>query len=386
MRSLLLLLLATLAACSGAMAQPQYSPDPDTIAKFLAGLAVPAAPVDATTMERPGGPAPDPSPFTNPESPWIIHSNELDRAWKHTQEAQLATIANWAPSALGSAYRDTGTMFYMFSGPDFLYAHAFFPEARTYVLCGNEPVGAVPNLNKVPAEVLPAALANIRKSLESVLNWSFFITKNMKNDLTQPQLNGTLPLLYVFLARAGYNIDTVRLVTIDRTGTVIENENGETPGVRIVFTKSPDSPQHTLYYFCSDLSDEGVKNKPGFLRFCEREGRGVSLLKAASYLMHEPGFSHVREFLLGHSDTILQDDSGIPFHYFEPNKWTLHYWGPYAGPIDVFKKYWQPDLANEWTHNASAPLRFGFGYQWQPTRSGLMIATSTETTLTQVQQ
>ena len=32
-------------------------------------------------------------------------------------------------------------MFYMFSGPDFLYANAFYPKATTYVLSALEPVG-----------------------------------------------------------------------------------------------------------------------------------------------------------------------------------------------------------------------------------------------------
>src|SRR5205085_11897059 len=53
----------------------------DTTAKFLAGLAVPAAPIDA-----PGS-----------ESPWIVHSRELDRAWKRTEQQQLPAIGSWAP-------------------------------------------------------------------------------------------------------------------------------------------------------------------------------------------------------------------------------------------------------------------------------------------------
>lgn len=68
-------------------------------------------------------------------------------------------------------------MFYMFSGPDFLYANAFFPYARTYILCGIEPVGALPDVARIDRQVLPFALANLRKSLESVLSFSFFITK-----------------------------------------------------------------------------------------------------------------------------------------------------------------------------------------------------------------
>ena len=432
------------------------------MAKYLAGLAVPAAvadgdaslpsqtapesrgeetkasptpipntapqspnrpPPQSSWMRRPGSFIPNrvfPSSPTNPspivtqtpvphsstENPWFTHSNELDRAWKHTQETQLTAIANWAPSALGSPYHQNGTMFYMFSGPDFLYAHAFFPEARTYILVGNEPVGPVPSLNQIPAQALPLALANIRKSLESVLNWSFFITKNMKTDLTQSQLSGTLPLLYVFLARAGCTIESVTPVTINHDGVLAEGEGKKdegriTPGVRIIFQAQSEiadssTPQHLnsstqmVYYFCTDLSDDGIKSTPGLLRFCEEQGRGVSLLKAASYLMHEPGFSRVRQFLLDQSDIIVQDDSGIPFRFFaeqspQPNDrrgadsprrseaWNIQLWGPYRGPIDVFKQYWQQDLADEFARTPGGPLPFGFGYQWQPSRSNLMI-------------
>jgi hypothetical protein len=347
-----------------ALASPNTSPD--TTAKFLAGLAVPAAAAESAAGS----------------DPWLVHSAELDRAWKRTDQ-QLAAITNWAPLSLGPAYQENGNMFYMFSGPDFLYAHAFFPNARTYILCGNEPVGSLPDLKTIPAEALPGVLANLRKSLESMLSWSFFITKEMKTDLTRTQLTGTLPLLYVFLARTGYTIDSVTPVTVDRSGVLSENASGETSGVRILAT-APTGTMQTLYYFCSDLSDDGIKAKPGFLRFCENEARGVSLLKAASYLLHEKGFSKIRGFLLERSDTLVQDDSGIPLRFFAGQSWTFRFCGQYVGPIDVFKQYWQSDLADEYAHTVAEALPFGFGYRWQPNRSDLIVASRADQQSTQL--
>ena len=335
---------------------------PDTTAKFLAGMAAPAINVDTSAEQN----------------PWLVHAHELDRAWQRTEQRQLPAIAQWAPDFLGPAYRDTDTLFYMFSGPDFLYAHAFFANARTYILCGTEAVGSVPDLDTIPPQELAATLTNLRASLESVLNWSFFITKNMKVDLTRTRLSGTLPILYVFLARTGCTIDAVTPVTLDSAGNVSEVAKGETPGVRISITNSSGLSQ-TLYYFCTDLSDDGVKSKPGFLRFCENQGRGVSLLKAASYLMHEPGFSQVRDFLLNRSDAIVQDDSGIPLRFFNDQNWSIRYCGHYVGPINVFKQYWQGDLADTYARVTPSPLPFSFGYQWQPNRSDLMIAARLET-------
>ena len=86
---------------------------------------------------------------------WAAHAADLDRAWTHLEQKQLSSIRAWAPEALGASYQDTAPMFYMFSGPDFLYANAFFPNASTYILCGIEPVGPIPDIDKIPRHALP---------------------------------------------------------------------------------------------------------------------------------------------------------------------------------------------------------------------------------------
>ena len=350
-----LLLLVQLVVCAQALAS---DPSADATAKFLAGL-----PVRGTSLEN-----------HSTDSGWAVHATDLDRAWGRLEKEQLSKIHAWAPQALSPSYEDNGPMFYMFSGPDFLYADAFFPNANTYILCGIEPVGPVPDIDKIPRAVLPSALANLRKSLDSVLSWSFFITKNMKVDLKQTQLNGTLPVLYIFLARANCTIDSVTPVALDRAGNFVSDGKGTTPGVKIVFFR-PTGREQTLYYFTSDLADWAIKANPGFLTFCEQQGQGMTLLKAASYLMHSNNFSRVRDFLLGHSKLILEDDSGIPFRFFDPHKWDIRLCGRYHGPINRFKEHPQPDLARADAEGKAAPLEFSFGYQWQPSRSSLMVAT-----------
>jgi hypothetical protein len=350
-----LLLFLSLVLCAQALA---LDPTADATAKFLAGLPVRGTPLESHSID----------------SGWATHATDLDRAWDRLEKQQLSKIRAWAPRALGPSHQDSGPMFYMFSGPDFLYANAFFPNASTYILCGMEPVGPVPDIDKIPRAVLPSALANLRKSLDSVLSWSFFITKNMKIDLTQTQLNGTLPVLYVFLARAGCTIDSVTPVALDLAGNFAPEGKGTTPGVKIAFF-GPSGREQTLFYFASDLADWAIKTNPGFGKFCERQGQGVTLLKAASYLMHSNNFSMVRGFLLAHSKLILQDDSGIPFHFFDPQKWDIRFYGRYHGPINRFKEHPQPDLAKADAESKSAPLEFSFGYQWQPSRSWLMVAT-----------
>ena len=50
----------------------------------------------------------------------------------------------------------------------------------------------------------------MRTSLNSVMNYSFFITSEMSSHLyNRREFMGTLPVLYVFLARTGKTIESV---------------------------------------------------------------------------------------------------------------------------------------------------------------------------------
>ena len=84
----------------------------------------------------------------------------------------------------------------------------------------------------------------------------------MKTDLQAGQLSGTLPILYVFLARSGKTIRDVSPIALDDKGAAyFANENpgpNATRGVRILFAGS-DGVEKTLYYFSTDLSNSGVR-------------------------------------------------------------------------------------------------------------------------------
>ena len=265
-------------------------------------------------------------------------------------------------------------MFYMFSGPDFLYADAFYSKASTYVLSALEPVGSVPDLTRLSAGGVGSALYNVERSLGSILSFSFFITKQMKTDLQAGQLSGTLPILYVFLARSGKTIRDVSPIALDDKGAAyFANENpgpNATRGVRILFSDS-DGPEKTLYYFSTDLSNSGVRVS-GFLKFCATLAPGNSLLKSASYLLHSSSFTTVREFILANSATIIQDDSGVPLANYDPKKWRFFPFGRYAGPIDEFPGRHQPAYAE--LFRRSQPIDFGIGYRWRTHESHLLLS------------
>ena len=305
------------------------------------------------------------------ETGWRQHARSFDAAWENLETRQLSKIRSWSTKNIT---RPQQTMLYMFSGPDFLYADVFFPNATTYVLSGLEPVGGIPDLSRLRRGSLPGALAHIRSSLGSVMNYSFFITKQMKGQLRSGELTGTLPLLYVFLARSGKTIIDVALITLDKDGLELPATEtlatGIPSGVKVAFVDRDGKPR-TLYYFSTDLSDGGVSNS-GFLKFCERLGAADNFIKSASYLLHSGNFSKIRDFVLAQSATVLQDDSGIPVHYFTPGQWELRPFGHYVGPISIFAGRYQSRLSN--LFRRAPPIDFGVGYRWRLRESNLLLA------------
>jgi hypothetical protein len=248
-------------------------------ARFLAGLP----PVESGAFDQ----------VTRDQS-WQNHAASFNKSWGQLEAQRLSKIRAWSASNIKG--RAGMPMYYMFSGPDFLYANAFYPDASTYILSGLEPVGRIPVIN----DYTRRALGNLRSSMASSISLSFFITKNMKHQLRETALSGTLPILMVYIARAGKTIDDINLVTLSPDGIVTPVEAGApqrgVQGARITF-HSPGKPKQTLYYFSTDVSDGGVKNS-GFLKFVDSFGRGDALFKAASYLPHSGGFSQVRDFIV----------------------------------------------------------------------------------------
>ena len=344
-----LLLAAALPACAAEVTA-------DDTARFLAGMS-PSA--DSPLLPLTKDPA------------WQHHARFFDTAFAQLEARQLSKIRTWAAANLAAP---RPTMFYMFSGPDFLYADAFYSKATTYVLSALEPPGSVPDLTRLPHGGVGAALYNVERSLSSILSFSFFITKQMKVDLHAGQLNGTLPILYVFLARSGKTIRNVSPVAIDDKGTAyFVNENpgpNAVRGVRIVFAGS-DGVEKTLYYFSTDLSNSGARAS-GFLKFCATLAPGNSLIKSASYLLHSGNFTTVRDFILNNSATVIQDDSGIPLVYYSPKKWRFFPFGRYAGPIAEFPGRYQESYAE--LFQRAQPMDFGIGYRWRSHESNLLLA------------
>jgi hypothetical protein len=319
-------------------------------ARYLAGMPVSAE-----------------SPLTKLTSDprWIAHSNAMNAAFSKLDQVQLSDIRIWRAEFLAPVTKLSRSCLYFFSGPDFLYADTFYPDCSTYVLVSLEPVESIPELQSVPPAELQNTLQNIEVSLNTLLNFGYFETQDLRDYSQRSQLKGILPIIFVFLARTGKEILNVDYNSLGKGGAL---------GVKVTFLDPATGADKVLYYFSADLSDVGLKRNSAVLRFCNSLGPTNSLLKAASYLLHQNGFSIARDYLLRVSASILQDDSGVPLRYCNSGKWTLRFFGTYTGPINLFKSFYQPDLRQYYATSSPKPLTFGFGYHYNRQDATLILA------------
>jgi hypothetical protein len=269
-------------------------------------------------------------------------------------------------------------VFYPFSGPDAMYALGMFPNSTAFALVGLEPVGELPDMAALDDANLGASLTELRRSLNSIKAFSFFRTNDMRAEFGRNRFSGVTPILLLFIARHGYSINAVETVIMQADGTLAEAPVNvvrglgpeRVPGVRIRFQKPSDSTERTLYYFSADLSDQGLEKVSQPLKWAESFAPRTTYIKSASYLMHKPYFSRVRDFILVKSALIVQDDSGIPLRMFKDNIWDRTLFGQYDGPIQLFANWYQKDLREAYLKR-SQPLEFGIGYDFQAKTSNI---------------
>jgi len=312
---------------------------------------------------------------------WLTYCKYSDSSWIKLERKRLKLMGEWSQKEIPDLYKDVKTLFYPFSGPDFVHVNALFPNAQKYILFGLEPIGTIPDFSKMKKEVLGPYFAYINKSLDDIISLSFFKTIDMSSDLNNAKVNGTLPLILLFMARTGHEIVDIKPVKIDTSGTFsyipafkgYKGESSYNYGAEVKFKDANDSTHYkTLYYFSANIIDKGVTDNKNLRLFLEKLDTGlVTFVKSASYLMHNTYFSAIRNAVLNKSKAILQDDSGISYKYYDKKIWNIGLYGKYTGPIDMFANRFEKDLKAAFDTEKPKPFSFKYGYG---TNSNMLLA------------
>jgi len=311
---------------------------------------------------------------------WKKYASASEKIWFLFKKNKMNKISAWEQSEIRHTVNPCNKIFYPFSGPDFLYAYTIFPDADKYVLVGLEPVGTLPDLKNMDNITLSAFLSSLSTSIDDVLKMSFFKTNDMSEMLCSKQpITGTLPVLLLFIVRTGHEIVDIKPVEIVKNGDItylnafkiFKGPARFGKGAEIIFKSTDGTNIKKLYYYCADISNDGLsKKKEVKLFFGNGEFPCTTFIKSASYLLHKNYFSCIRKIILDTSINVLQDDSAIPYKYFNKTEWDLQCFGSYTGPIDLFNEHFEDDLKTAFDNN-SKKLNFRFGYA---RKSNLLLA------------
>ena len=325
-------------------------------ARFLAGQGVAA---DSKLAEHARTPS------------YAAYAAQITSSWKQFEQPNLDSMRAWWTGRAPASY---STVLYPFSGPDIANALVLFPDADTYLLFGLESPGAIPDLPALDDEAIGAGLSELKASLSTMLEVNYFFTRAMAKKLGKGSFNSISSLLVFFLAMSDCDVTAARRIAIDQHGAA------GIPGVEITFRRHGGKDQ-TLRYFMVDVADAALaKSSPEFIAYLKSQGRFATMIKSASYLMQKEGiqepvhFEKIRSLILGQSDFVVQDDSGVPLRLFARDTWKLRVHGKYEAPTPEFGKYLQHDLKVEMQRYSTGKLPFSYGYAYKPGESNLMTA------------
>ncbi|MGP8216433.1 MAG: hypothetical protein ACLQQ4_12760 [Bacteroidia bacterium] len=315
---------------------------------------------------------------------WIRFSKNFNWEWNHAEDVRLKPMAQWAVTELDAQRKANLDVFYPFSGPDILHANILFPQAKHYHLYGLERAGAMPDFKRMKASDIESYLADVYGSLNDILGKSYFITKNMLNDLQKNKVDGTLPLISIFLVRNNYEIVNVKYYHLYPDGTDKPLSKDSTPThtndfVKVFFKHPGDTLIQVASYMKCNMVDDEIKKNAGLMAYLANMPISTTYIKSASYLLHNPTFKVMRDAVLNKSMSIIQDDTGVPYRYLPAKDWTLTFYGSYVMPVSSFPKgFFQADLQKAYHISDSLKqvkkLPFSLGYHWSSNYQNLIKA------------
>jgi hypothetical protein len=313
---------------------------------------------------------------------WKENATFIDSSWNRLERGRVGKMRTWREKELNTINQNERTLFYPFSGPDFLTAYTFFPNVDKYIMLGLEPIGKLPEIAKMKTKEAEQYVKFFKISLADIFNKSYFITQYMGRDLQNQKVNGTLPILSFFIKRTGNDIADVKFLA-----KVNKDSIGEFPyetksykhspfGVRIDIVSNGQAK--SIYYFRYDVSDKNFTDTALFYKYLNKmKGPVATYVKSASYLLHNDFMSKMRAFILKKSDDVVEDDTGIPYRFFtEKGNWVTKVYGEYQRPVKDFK--WldcQKDLKAVFDKDsANIPkLPFHLGYHWSSNKDVILV-------------
>lgn len=314
---------------------------------------------------------------------WAKHVAYVDSSWARLEKKRLQAMKDWGRKEFEVPNKENKTLFYPFSGPDYLTANAFFPDADTYIMLGLEPVGKLPDLASFRKGEAAGYANDFKKSLGDIFDKSYFITMRMLSDFQSQKVNGLLPVLAFFIQKSGNDLLDVKYLvrygqdSISEVSYDFKDAERKPFGVRVDFVQQ--NKRKSVYYFKYDVSNKLFNDTTVFYKFIDSHTQNcITYIKSASYLLHAGFMTNMRTLILKNSASVIQDDTGIPYHYFEKdNAFDMKLYGQYTKPVSDFPYLsLQKPLQEAFKRDSAkvGALPFHLGYHWGTKKDVIIYA------------
>lgn len=257
---------------------------------------------------------------------------------------------------------------YPFGGGDLVTALATFPDAEEFTTISLEPAGDIREVDGIPASAWDQALAMTRATLGVLLAKAYNTSKALRT------AHVPLPeeIVHTMAALVLFDDEPIalRYFTIEPDGSLhypdIDPRGGLATGnMELVFRKTGDAsaPAKVLRHISANLDDRHLRQDPRLLAYLEKKGTVAAMTKAAIHLLASDDFSLLRGYLLGHTEWMISDDTGIMPRHARAAGFVQEGHGVFKGPSRYghVKPEDVDDLRKLFPHDEKLPF-FAFGY------------------------
>ena len=295
---------------------------------------------------------------------------QADGAWDFYQKSIGQPMSEWAKTEVRGA--PGGTVFYPFSGPDFVTVSHLFPQANRFVMVAMQAAGEPADVANMSSGRMQNFQAKFMREWMKFSRLAFFRTDDLNEDLRDKHAQiGVTTILITFALYSGYDVKAVYPIVFDEAAGDYIKGNGPWKSVRLELSKA--GKPVVLDYVSLDLSDGVLSQSPSTRAWLARESRHPVLLKAASHLLQETYFEVLRDILVENATMVIQDETGLNYTNLGQIG-PVDLYGGFLYPHELFNRKKQESLAQAYRESKDVkPLPFAFSYNKTTERRSVQI-------------
>lgn len=295
---------------------------------------------------------------------------QADGAWDYYQKTIGQPMSEWAKTEVRRA--PGGTVFYPFSGPDFVTVSHLFPQADRFVMVAMQAAGEPADMTNMSSGRMQSFQAKFMREWMKFSHLAFFRTDDLNEDLRDKHAQiGITTILITFALYSGYDVKAVYPIVFDEASGDYIKGNGPWKSVRLEVSKA--GKPVVLDYVSLDLSDDVLSQSASTRAWLARESRHPVLLKAASHLLQETYFAVLRDILVENATMVIQDETGLNYTNLAQIG-PVDLYGGFLYPHELFNRKKQESLAQAYRESKDVkPLPFAFSYNKTTERRSVQI-------------